>query len=93
MDKKEIFIGFITGALATCSLIIFLTLFLSDLPVEDSWREMYHQEKLGSLISLGAIVNLFIFLLAIKKNKISFATGLVIVSLFIVLLIVGIKIL
>lgn len=93
MDKKEIFIGFITGALATSSLIIFLTLILSDLPVEDSWKEMYHQEKLGSLISLGAIVNLIIFLLAIKKNKISFATGLVIISLFIVLLIVGIKIL
>jgi hypothetical protein len=93
LDKKEIFIGFITGALATSSLIIFLTLILSDLPVEDSWKEMYHQEKLGSLISLGAIVNLIIFLLAIKKNKISFATGLVIISLFIVLLIVGIKIL
>ncbi len=93
MNKKEIFIGFITGALATSSSIIFLTLILSDLPIEDSWREMYGQGKLGSLISLGAIINLILFLLAIKKNKIFFATGLVIISLFIVLLIVGIKIL
>ena len=93
MNKKEVFTGIITGALATSSLVIFLTLILSDLPVEDSWREMHDQGKLGSLISLGAIINLILFLLAIKKNKISFATGLVIISLFIVLLIVGLKIL
>jgi hypothetical protein len=68
LDKKEIFIGFISGTLATASSIIFLTLILSDLPVEDSWKLMYEQKKLGGLISLGAIVNLIIFLFAVKKK-------------------------
>jgi len=93
LDKKEIFIGFLTGALATCSSVIFLTLILSDLPIEDSWKLLYKQGNLGGLISIGATINLVIFMLAIKKNKISFATGLVIISLIIVLLITGIKIL
>jgi len=93
LDKKEIFIGFITGLLATASSVIFLTLILSDLPVEDSWRTLYVQGKLGGLISLAAIINLVIFLFAIKKNKISFATGLVIISIFIIMMITAIKIL
>ena len=91
MDKKEIFIGFISGTLATASSIIFLTLILSDLPIEDSWKLMYGQKKLGGLISLGAIVNLIIFLFAVKKHKISFASGLVLNSFFIVFLIIFLK--
>lgn len=91
MDKKEILIGFISGTLATASSIIFLTLILSDLPIEDSWKLMYIQKKLGGLISLGAIVNLIIFLFAVKKNKISFASGLVLNSFFIVFLIIFLK--
>jgi hypothetical protein len=43
------------------------------------------------LLSLGAISNLIIFFLSIRKNKISFATGIVIASLVIVLLIFLIK--
>lgn len=91
MDKKEIFIGFISGTLATASSVIFLTLILSELPIEDSWKLMYGQKKLGGLISLGAIVNLIIFLFAVKKNKISFASGLVLNSFFIVFLIIFLK--
>lgn len=91
MDKKEIFIGFISGTLATASSVIFLTLILSELPIEDSWKLMYGQKKLGGLISLGAIVNLIIFLFAVKKNKISFASGLVLNSFFIIFLIIFLK--
>ena len=91
MNKRNILIGFITGLLATVSSVIFLTLILSSIPVEDSWLYLYSQGKLGGLISLGAISNLLIFFLSIKKNKISFATGIVIASLLIVLLIFIIK--
>jgi hypothetical protein len=91
LDKKEIFIGFISGTLATASSVIFLTLILSELPIEDSWKLMYGQKKLGGLISLGAIVNLIIFLFAVKKNKISFASGLVLNSFFIIFLIIFLK--
>jgi hypothetical protein len=93
LNKNDILIGIISGGLATISCVIFLTLLLSDLPVEDSWINMHENGKLGGLISLGALINLVIFLIAIKKNKISFATGLVIISLIIVLLISFIKIL
>ena len=69
----------------------YLFLILSSIPIEDSWLYLYNQGKLGGLISLGAISNLLIFFLSIKKNKISFATGIVIASLLIVLLIFIIK--
>ena len=91
MNKRIILIGIFTGLLATASSVIFLTLILSSSPVEDSWISLYDQGKLGGLLSLGAISNLIIFFLSIRKNKISFATGIVIASLVVVLLIFLIK--
>ena len=91
MNKRIIFTGIFTGLLATASSVIFLTLILSSSPVEDSWISLYDQGKFGGLLSLGAISNLIIFFLSIRKNKISFATGIVIASLMIVLLIFLIK--
>ncbi|MBU79476.1 MAG: hypothetical protein CMD29_05060 [Flavobacteriales bacterium] len=91
MNKTRILIGIFTGLLATASSVIFLTLILSSSPVEDSWTSLYDQGKLGGLLSLGAISNLIIFFLSIRKNKISFATGIVIACLVIVLLIFLIK--
>ena len=91
MNKKNILIGFITGLLATASSVIFITLILSNRPIEDSWIYIYKQKKLGGLISLGAISNLIIFIISIKKNKVSFAGGLVMSSLVIVVLIFLIK--
>tara|TARA_B100001057_G_scaffold99042_1_gene95780 strand:- start:1134 stop:1415 length:282 start_codon:yes stop_codon:yes gene_type:complete len=91
LNKRIILIGIFTGLLATASSVIFLTLILSSSPVEDSWTSLYHQGKLGGLLSLGAISNLIIFFLSIRKNKISFATGIFIASLVIVFLIFLIK--
>jgi len=91
LNKRIILIGIFTGLLATASSVIFLTLILSSSPVEDSWISLYDQGKLGGLLSLGAISNLIIFFLSIRKNKISFATGIVIASLVVVLLIFLIK--
>ena len=91
MNKRIILIGIFTGLLATASSVIFITLILSSSPVEDSWISLYDQGKFGGLLSLGAISNLIIFFLSIRKNKISFATGIVIACLLIVLLIFLIK--
>ena len=91
MNKRIILIGIFTGLLATASSVIFITLILSSSPVEDSWISLYDQGKFGGLLSLGAISNLIIFFLSIRKNKISFATGIVIACLVIVLLIFLIK--
>tara|TARA_B110000008_G_C16512735_1_gene380847 strand:+ start:216 stop:497 length:282 start_codon:yes stop_codon:yes gene_type:complete len=91
LNKTRILIGIFTGLLATASSVIFLTLILSSSTVEDSWISLYDQGKLGGLLSLGAISNLIIFFLSIRKNKISFATGIVIACLVIVLLIFLIK--
>tara|TARA_B100000686_G_C16806200_1_gene990768 strand:- start:4209 stop:4490 length:282 start_codon:yes stop_codon:yes gene_type:complete len=91
LNKKEIFSGILAGLFASTSSTIFLTLILSNSPIEDTWEFMYKQGKLTGLISLGALINLFIFIIAIRKNKTSFAAGLVIISLLIVLLIGIIK--
>jgi len=64
---------------------------LSDTSIEASFYSLYQQQKLGGLISLGAMINLPIFFIAIRKNKFAFAAGLVAISLVLVLLIAILK--
>lgn len=53
---------------------------------------MYQKNQLGGLISLGALINLPIFFLALRKNKIPFAAGIVCISLLVVVVVALLKI-
>ena len=84
--------GIIAGLLASLSMTIFIIIFFSDATIEDSLMLLYKQKKIGGLISLGALVNLPLFFLGIRKEKINFAKGILIISLIFVLLIALLKI-
>ena len=92
MKFNELTKGLIAGLSASLSMIIFIILIFSGGKLEDAIAALYAQKKLGGVISLGALVNLPLFLLAIRKKKTNFAKGILITSLFTVLLIAILKI-
>ena len=74
-----------------CFWDVFLLFIFSDGPVEESFSRLYEQKKLGGLISLAALINLPVFFVALRKNKFSFATGLIAISLLLVIVIALLK--
>ena len=81
MRFNELTKGVIAGSSACLSMIIFIILILSGGKLEEAIASLYAQKKLGGLISIGALVNLPLFFLAIRKKKINFAKGILITSL------------
>lgn len=87
MNRNDFGKGFLAALLATASSVLLLTSIVSKGDTFDSIQFLYYQNKLGGLISLGALINLLLFFVAIRKRKNDFATGILILSL---LLVVGI---
>ena len=83
--------GILAGLLWTSFGVLILIFFLSDVSLEASFSSIYQHKKLGGLISLGALINLPVFFIALRKNKFAFAAGLVAISLVLVLLIAVLK--
>ena len=91
--KNKYFLwGIFTGLLWIIFGVIIIVIFLSDASIESSLITLYQQNKLGGLISIASLINLPIFFLALRKNKMSFATGLVTLSIVMVLIITYLKI-
>ena len=67
------------------------TLFFSDESIWGSLKILYIEKKLGSLISLGALLNLPVFFVLIKQLRNDRAYGLVCFSLLLVLIIALLK--
>jgi len=91
IENKSFFIGILTGLLWTGFGIMMLLFFLSDLTLEESLSHLYHQKKLGGLISLAALINLPVFFISLRKNNFAFATGILVFSLLVVILIALLK--
>tara|TARA_B100002051_G_C16530782_1_gene532561 strand:+ start:531 stop:812 length:282 start_codon:yes stop_codon:yes gene_type:complete len=89
---KNITNGFISGLLASVTGMIIISVIFSQVTLQESLIQLYHQERLGSLISMGALINLPIFFIAIKKEKYDFALGLILISLIFVVVITFLKI-
>ena len=70
-SKKEIVIGFIVGIIAnTFGTLLYIIIF-SDLGVVDTFNAAVSQGHIGSLLALGAILNLVAFFgfLRIKRDQ------------------------
>ena len=72
MKISELTKGIVAAFLASLSMIIFIILFLSEGNIEDSFILLFKQKKLGGLISLGALVNLPLFFLGLRKRRENF---------------------
>jgi multisubunit Na+/H+ antiporter MnhE subunit len=69
-NKKEILIGFIVGIIANTFGTLLYILMFSDLGIVDTFNAAVAQGHIGSLLALGAILNLIAFFgfLRIKRD-------------------------
>ncbi|WP_299432738.1 hypothetical protein [uncultured Aquimarina sp.] len=81
MIKKEILIGFFIGIFANTIGIILYILLFSELSITETLKAAQENNFLGSLIALGAILNLIIFFLFLKQNKPYRARGVLLATI------------
>tara|TARA_B100001146_G_scaffold193501_1_gene180106 strand:- start:955 stop:1239 length:285 start_codon:yes stop_codon:yes gene_type:complete len=87
MVKKEIIIGLITGFVANISGLVLAILFLNDNPsIIEIVVKSFEERLLSKLISLGAIMNLFVFFVYIKKRQENRAKGVLMATIIIAII-------
>ncbi|HIG90291.1 MAG: hypothetical protein ABGW67_00070 [Flavobacteriaceae bacterium] len=87
MIKKEIIIGLITGFIANISGLVLAILFLNDNPyIIEVIVKSFEERLLSKLISLGAIMNLFVFFIYIKKRQENRAKGVLMATIIIAII-------
>lgn len=86
MRNKEKLIGAVIGLVLTFIGMVLFTLYFSEANLFSSFELLYQEKKLGSLISLGALLNLPAFFILIRRRDYQTAYGLV--SLLILLVVV-----
>lgn len=91
MNKKEVIIGFIVGIIAnTIGTLLYIVLF-SDMSIADTFAAAIKQGHIGSLLALGAILNLFAFFGFLRLRRDHRAKGVMIATILVALLILYYK--
>ena len=91
-SKKEIIIGFVVGIIAnTVGTLLYIVLF-SDLSIIETYEAAVQQDHIGSLLALGAILNLIAFFLFLRIRRDQRAKGVLIATLLTALAIMYYKI-
>ncbi|MEM1257631.1 MAG: hypothetical protein AAGC45_01890 [Bacteroidota bacterium] len=89
--RKEIGIGFLVGLIAnTFGTLLYILLF-SDLPIGETFQAAFAQGHLGSLLALGAILNLVAFFIFLRIKRDLRARGVMIATLLTALIILAYK--
>jgi|TARA_B110000503_G_scaffold9310_1_gene12662 hypothetical protein len=82
-NRKEILIGILFGIISSFTGLILAILILSENnSIIESIKNAYFENFLGKLISLGAILNVFVFFIFIKKNQDQRAKGVLLLTIF-----------
>ncbi len=86
MRKIDLFIGFFIGIATTLlGTILFLKLFTEVQTIND-FHIVREQGILGKVITLGAILNIIIFFILLKKNRELMARGVVLATIILAIL-------
>ena len=91
-SKKEILIGFAVGIIANTAGTLLYILLFSDLGIKDTFAAAIQQEHIGSLLALGAILNLAAFFLFLRIRRDQRAKGVLMATLITALVIMYYKI-
>jgi len=92
MNKKEILIGFIVGVIAnTLGTLAYILLF-SEMGILETFEAAVQQGHLGSILALGAILNLVAFFAFLRIRRDERAKGVLIATIFTALIILFYKI-
>ena len=90
--KKELATGFIVGIIAnTVGTLLYILLF-SELSITETFQAAVQQGHIGSLLALGAILNLVAFFGFLRIRRDNRAKGVLIATLITALLILYYKI-
>lgn len=77
---KEVLIGFVVGLLANAAGTYLYISFFSEHDFETTIQAAIENDFLGSLIALGAILNLLAFFVFMKRNEFYRARGVVLAT-------------
>lgn len=91
-SKKEILIGFAVGIIANVTGTLLYILLFSDFGIIETFRAAVQQGHIGSLLALGAILNLIAFFGFLKIRRDQRAKGVLIATLLTALVILYYKI-
>ncbi len=78
--KKEVFIGLLIGLLANTAGSYLYIFFFSDFGLTETIKNALLQDVFGNIIALGAILNLFVFFIFLKKDQFYRARGVVLAT-------------
>ncbi len=91
MNKKEVIIGFIVGIIAnTIGTLLYIILF-SDMSIADTFAAAIKQGHIGSLLALGAVLNLIAFFGFLRLRRDHRAKGVMIATILVALIILYYK--
>jgi len=79
--KKELLIGFVVGLIANLAGSYLYIYFFSAESLETTIEIALQQGVFGNLIALGAILNLIIFFIFLKKNQFYRARGVILATI------------
>ena len=92
MNKKEILIGFVVGLIANSIGTLLYIVIFSKLSILETYQAAVSEGHIGSLLALGAVLNLAAFFLFLKLKRDLRARGVLIATLLTALLIMYYKI-
>ena len=92
MIKKEILIGLVVGIIANTLGTLLYILIFSDFGIVETYHAAVEQGHVGSLLALGAILNLVAFFGFIKIRRDYRARGVMIATLLTAMLILYYKV-
>ena len=88
---KEILVGFLIGLVANISGSYLYIFFFSKYELETTLEIALEQDVLGNIIALGALLNLGVFFVFLKKKKYYRARGVIAATLLAAIIIVVAK--
>ncbi|MEM7483589.1 MAG: hypothetical protein AAF348_00120 [Bacteroidota bacterium] len=91
-NKKEVLIGFAVGIIANTLGTLLYILIFSDLSIVETFEAAVAQEHIGSLLALGAILNLVAFFGFLRLKRDYRARGVMIATLLTALVILYYKV-
>ena len=90
--RKELLIGFLVGVIANIIGTLLYILLFSDLGIVETYEAAVEQEHVGSLLALGAILNLFAFFGFLKIRRDQRAKGVLLATILTAMVILYYKV-
>ncbi|MBT8285563.1 MAG: hypothetical protein HKO75_09330 [Flavobacteriaceae bacterium] len=90
--KKELIIGFVVGLIANTFGTLLYILIFSDLGIMETFKAAEEQGYLGSLLALGAILNLVAFFAFLRIRRDQRAKGVLVATLLTAMVILYYKV-